>query len=324
MESWSSAEGMYIGRAVDKLRTNYEPGLRPLRRSRRVSKSALSTHAKQFTPVLDNANPQIGSPFFRRLPAEIRRLVYSFVVPSQVIHLRHGFESVTGWPCYCRQGEVCDNPVFYPSRSEESGHLGILGFPLTCRLSYAEAVPVFYHQICFLFLYTRTLKLFCDSLLKYRIFSHGALQSLRSIQIDYRVWKRRTFTAQDEATLCASLELFEQQAPSLEKLYIHTAPRPKPSARLQPVSVNLFRTLGNLRGLKLFDFSVQHPLDAIPFKQLSLQSARQRKEFEEKVADLKKVLEDRVHEPRGVQKVGVDRALLREFARIVAFRRSDA
>ena len=304
------------------------PGLRPLRRSRRVNHSAISTYDKQVTPVLDNANPQLGSAFFTRLPAEIRRLIYSFAAPSQVVHVLRGlpllYEGLVAWGCHCKQGNVCDSQTKFAICRSTSGMVAVLGLPLACRLIHAESIPILYRQLCFLFIELRTWKIFCDSLLKFQAFTHGALQSLRSVQIDFRVLGWRTFTAEDEAMLRASLEMLMQRAAGLENLYIYIAPRSPNSAKLQPVTLNLFRALSKLRGLKEFEFSVQHPLNRIPMEQLSLQGARQRREFEEKVLSLKQALDNWVHQPRGVQTAGGDRALSKEFGRIMAIRWSEA
>ena len=302
------------------------PGLRPLRRSRRFCQSPPSTYARHVIPVLDNANHQLRSPFFTRLPGEIRRLVYSFVAPSQVIHVNHSFPEVlliAASSCCWKQGDVCHNLGVDPDGTRACDKLGILGLPMACRLTYAECIPVFYHQICFLFTHLHPWRLFCDNLLKFQMFTPGALQSLRSVQIDFRVLGRATFTTQDEAILCASLEMLIQQAPNLENLYVHIAPRSGNSARLQPLTLNLFRALSRVRGLRQFDFGVQHPLHRIPMQRLSFHGAGQKKLFQEKVTNLKKTLDSWVHEPRGLQTAEMDRVLHREFARIIALKRSN-
>ena len=77
-----------------------------------------------------------------------------------------------------------------------------------------------------------------------------------------------------------------------------------------------------MRGLKRFEFSVSHPLGTIAIDRLSLHGAKERTEFGTKV--VKKVLDDWVHEPRGVQRAGSDRLLYREFARAIDVRRLDS
>ena len=247
--------------------------------------------------------------------------MYTFVAPSQVVQVRYTDRKaprVTGSSCAIKQGEMWDNKC-----GLGGGNLGILGLPMACRMTYAESIPVFYRQICFLFLTLHPWKAFCDSLLKFQTSTPGALQSLRSVQIDFRVLGWATFTAQDEATLRASLELLTQQALSLQNFYIHLAPRPRNSARLPPLTLDLFRALSKMRGLKHFDFSVHHPLHRIPMERLSSFSAGQRKLYEEKVINLKKTLDGVVHVPRGVPTAGMDAVLQREFARIMAAGRSD-
>jgi hypothetical protein len=51
---------------------------------------------------------------------------------------------------------------------------------------------------------------------------------------------------------------------------------------------------------------------------MSSYGAERRKVFEEQVVHLRKTLTDWVHRPRGVETAGNDRAVRREFARIMA------
>jgi hypothetical protein len=106
-----------------------------------------------------------------------------------------------------------------------------------------------------------------------------------------------------------------QEAWDLENLYIHIAPRSGALSKLEPATLRLFRALRQMRALKHFNFSVQHPLNTIPIDRLSLQGTKERKEFEEKIGNINKALDDWVHRPRGFQTIGVDRVVSREFAR---------
>jgi hypothetical protein len=54
----------------------------------------------------------------------------------------------------------------------------------------------------------------------------------------------------------------------------------------------------------------------IPIERLN---AKERKELEEKVASVKKVLEYWVHESRGFQPIGVDRLVFKEFDLAMVF-----
>jgi hypothetical protein len=102
-------------------------------------------------------------------------------------------------------------------------------------------------------------------------FTHGALQSLHSVQIDFRVSERRTFTAQDEDTLGAGFELLSQQALSLVNLYIHVALLPRAFAHApNPDTEGLFKALSKLRGLEHFEFNVQHSLNTMPMGRSSV------------------------------------------------------
>lgn len=79
-----------------------------------------------------------------------------------------------------------------------------------------------------------------------------------------------------------------------------------------------------MRGLKRFEFGVSHPLSTIAIDRPSLHSAKKRTGFGTKVVSIKKVLDDWVHELRGVQRAGSDRLLSREFARAIDVRRLDS
>jgi hypothetical protein len=128
-------------------------------------KSAWRTHQKWARPLLDIANPQLISLFFTQLPAEIQRLIYSFVVPSQAIHRATTLNALTGWPYSSREGDVFDCSVLLSGISGQPGTLGILGLPMACRIICAESIPLIYRQICFSFLYRHPWKTFCHSLL---------------------------------------------------------------------------------------------------------------------------------------------------------------
>lgn len=295
-------------------------GLRPFRRSNRFA--GRTSCDKSIRPVLENADPQTSSMFFSRLPGEIRAMVYYIVIPCQIVDIgpgTMGIDPLSAVPSGQRSYQACDY-----------GKLGIFRLPVTCRLAYAETLPVLYHQTCLVFSYIRLLRRFCDSLLQHRQFTDGALCSLRSLQIDLKSSDRRTSASYDEATLVASLKLLAKRAPRLEKLHIHISPKPTHTSlnrirgwvnNLRPISLTVFEALGQIRGLQVFEFSVAYP--SCYLVRLSAHSPQLQHRFEQQVAALDKVLRRFVHLPKGHETSTnqTERVLAAEYGRIMQLKR---
>ena len=271
-------------------------GLRALRRSDR---HVLNVD-KVTKPVLGQANLQQSSLFFTRLPAEIRSMIYCLAFPKHTIHVRDGEGGLAGMAYKEGSEESCLDCLLGPECHEGFGRLNLLSLPLSCRMAYAETIPVVYQQNRLLFTLVKDWQKFFDSMIKHQQFTHGALQSLRSVQLDYRVSGRQTFNSYDEAVLIASLKVLAEQAHSLENLHIHIPGyRIKYRSDLQPLSLKTFEALGQLRGLSAFEFGSQHPLRA--FTRISLHGTQIRANYEDKTAALENVLGDFVYLPRGTQ-----------------------
>lgn len=292
-------------------------GLRPFRRSNRFAGSTALD--KSIRPVLENADLQTSSLFFSRLPAEVRAMVYYILIPCQIVDIgpgTMGIDPLSAVPSGQRSRRACDY-----------GKLGIFGLPVTCRLAYAETLPVLYHQTCLVFSYIRLLRRFCDSLLQHQQFTDGALCSLRSLQIDLKSTDRRTSASYDEATLVASLKLLAKRAPRLEKFHIHISPKPTHSlirgwvSSLRPISSTVFEALGQIRGLQVFEFSVTYP--SCYLVRLSAHSPQLQHRFEQQVAALDKVLRRFVHLPKGHETPTneTERVLAAEYDRIMQLKR---
>ncbi len=167
-------------------------------------------------------------------------------------------------------------------------------------MAYTETITVLYHQTSLQFALITDWQKFFDNMIKNQQFPHGALQSLRSVQLDYRLSGRQTFNSYDEAVLVASLKVMAGQAHSLESLTLNLPGyRTKYKSDLQPLSLKTFEALGQLRGLHTFEFGSQHPLRA--FTQISLHGTQIRAEHEDKTAGLEKILRDFVYLPKDSQ-----------------------
>lgn len=256
----------------------------------------------------------MNSVLFVRLPTELRSLIYHFVFLTRTI-------SIT----LCRRKPFCKwsgcaNPHSGPhlrstygadiydcnhyslqctfAMERVSGKLPILGLPLTCRMAYAEALPVMYHQSQLLFPDLHDWRHFCDAIIKNRQFTIGALQSLRSIRIDYSVSGRRTFNLHDEAALIASLKLIAMEAPDLKNLHINIPPQQSRrwTSKMKPLSLNSFVALGQLRELRNFRLESMHPLDQLD--KISGIGDRNRKEYRQQVVALESALRHFVYLPK--------------------------
>jgi len=86
MESRPFSEGTHIGFADDMVRANLRFSFKDRGESAKVLGLRM---ARNLDISLTIANPQASSPRFSPLPAEIRGLMYSFVVHFQVIHIKN-------------------------------------------------------------------------------------------------------------------------------------------------------------------------------------------------------------------------------------------
>ena len=101
MEWWSSTEGKYCRQVHFYQRVPKSVlGLKPFRRSKRLLEGGNNQPGslKQApVSVLDGANSQDQSPFFQRLPTEIRHMIYAFALNVQTVHVLFDGERYQ-WP----------------------------------------------------------------------------------------------------------------------------------------------------------------------------------------------------------------------------------
>ena len=266
-------------------------------------------------PVLENADLQKRSPFFTRLPVEVRSLVYYFVFPFQIVHVKENKGRLVGTVCRESPGELfcrCICTLF-----GTCGSLTVLGLPLTCRMAYAETIPVLYNQNSLCFVYISQWQKFFNNVLQNQQFTLGALQSLRSLQLNQRISGRRTFNSYDEAALIASLRLISEQASCLKHLSIDIPGGTKHKSELLPLSLKIVEALGQLRGLHILEFDSQHPLYAL--RSMSSHGLEIRTRYEDRTASLEKMLQKFVYLPKSslVSPFEVDKALATEYHQII-------
>ena len=163
--------------------------------------------------MLDNAHQQNQSPFFQRLPAELRLIIYAFVFLKQTVHIMthkgHVFYVADGFPNPVRDrprelmGLLCKDmlygvrprnglPCFYARRCHgfdilytpcRYQPLAIGGLVRTCRLLYVESVSLLYTNMPFHFECTHSFNVFCNAISTNQQFTSPRLMFIRDIRI---------------------------------------------------------------------------------------------------------------------------------------------
>jgi hypothetical protein len=151
--------------------------------------------------VLDSADQQNQSPFFQRLPPELRLAMYTFILQSQNVHIliREGTTSVISphfpspvesrrlmlraVPCAKPNHKSCfdvtkKHPNFCPCPKPAIG-----GLFRACRLLYAESVSLLYTNTSFVFNHPRAFNELCKAITTNQQFTTSPLRFVRDMRI---------------------------------------------------------------------------------------------------------------------------------------------
>ncbi|KAK6812389.1 hypothetical protein RU639_011789 [Aspergillus parasiticus] len=171
--------------------------------------SILSGNRPHHRPPPIETHPQSQSPFFSRLPPEIRNSIYLFAFGNRRVHLDFDFnpqrDQWTWWHRVCDDAENCLNKAFqcpeYAGAEEamlklasrswvKEGFeykLNAVNWLRSCRRVYQETLPVLYNSTTFVFTHGID-QLFRLSRVMPR--DHLALITSLSVEIDiYRIMK---------------------------------------------------------------------------------------------------------------------------------------
>ena len=169
--------------------------------------------------MLDNAHQQNQSPFFQRLPAELRLIIYAFVFLSQTVHIvavhitahdRRDYYIIGDFPrsverrwpglmgLPCRLEDVLSNrpswmpPCIHVARCYGDDFLEApcrwqplaIGASIrACRLLYIESVSLLYTNTFFAFNSAHSFNVFCKAISLNRQFAPPPLMFIRDIRI---------------------------------------------------------------------------------------------------------------------------------------------
>lgn len=239
--------------------------------------SSEATAQPSLEDVLDNASSQAQSSLLQ-LPAEIRRMIIHRAFDYQNVHILQSGHVMASLYCLLVVGALPCGLVDRFALLErqcwrkrdpmeedlhpEIGHriIKVLGLPLTCRLLYADALPILYERSKFSFNYFDVLGDFCSKMARHQPFGFGALQCLRSVRLylDQRDFKVPLQPA-DFARLKARLGLVADRAIALNELVIEIDTwllRLAVHPSVAPVR-EVIRALGRFRALKTFRLDVR-------------------------------------------------------------------
>ena len=294
------------------------------RTSSRFTKNGLTGKVK-IVPVLEGANPQLGSPFLTRLPLDVRSMIYSHLLwfwglrclkcsytPSpdlRAIHLRNTTTSgrnLSGEPCLyetntltCRSWRDCSSwrcscDLFY--------HTGTRSLLLTCRMLYHEYLPRMYERYRFIIPSIHIWETFALGMVQHQQFTHGALQSLRHIYLD--IGPLCQLGGPQCTKLSSCFKLLTSRAVSLTDLRISMVPVHGREGTTM-LGRELLRDLVSLRGLSTFQLEF-----IVPWRLTSLWTnpavggtgfTITRESFERRAAALQRVIRAVVTLPRGTR-----------------------
>lgn len=234
--------------------------------------SSEATAQPSLEDVLDNASSQAQSSLLQ-LPAEVRRMILYRAFDCQNVHIFQSGHAIAS--LYCSpidKALPCDLVDRFaqlerrcwkkPDPTEEDlnpeiGHriIKVLGLPLTCRLLYADALPVLYERNKFSFNSFDVLGDFCSKMARHQPFKAGALQCLRSVRLYFDLHGFKVpLQPADFTRLKARLRLVADRAIALNDLIVGTGtwlPRLAAHPSVAPVR-EVIRALGQFRALKTF------------------------------------------------------------------------
>jgi hypothetical protein len=281
--------------------------------------SSEATARPSLEDVLDNASSQAQSSLLQ-LPTEIRTMILYRAFDCQNVHIFKSGHAIAS--LYCspidralpydlvdRFAQLEGRCWTKPDPTEEDLHpeIGdrvtkVLGLPLTCRVLYADALPVLYERIKFSFNSFDVLGEFCSKMARHQPFKTGALHCLRSVRLyfDLRDFKVPLQPA-DFIRLKARLGLVADRAIALNELIIETdtwLPRLAAHPSVPPVR-EVIRALGQFRALKTFrlDICPRSPAELDPINQ----KYHRRSYALRRVSIIAKTLRAFVHLPREVR-----------------------
>jgi hypothetical protein len=150
---------------------------------------------------LDSADQQNQSPFFQRLPTELRLAIYTFVLQSQNVHILMRSVKATyssylypsnitsSWlewralPCAKLKHMLCFDPSKCHRFLCSCPRLDIGGLFRACRLLYAESVSLLYTNTSFVFGNPYTFNKLCIAITTNQQFATSPLRFVRDTRI---------------------------------------------------------------------------------------------------------------------------------------------
>jgi hypothetical protein len=248
--------------------------------SKPYAAATISSHAiaqLSLEDVIDNASSQSQSSLLQ-LPADIRRMILIRAFDCHNVHIFQSGYAIAS--LYCSpigRALPCDLVDRFanlerqcwkepdPTAEDlhpEIGHrvIRVLDLPLTCRLLYADALPVLYERSKFSFNSFEVLSEFCSRMARHQLFKAGALQCLRSVRLHFDLRDFNTpLQPADFTRLKARLGLVADRATALTELIIETDTwLPIVGARPRMTLVRgVIRALGQFRGLKTFRIDIR-------------------------------------------------------------------
>jgi 2EXR family len=228
--------------------------------------------------MLDSIYQQNQSPFFQRLPAELRLIIYAFVFPSQSVHImitvRNRLPRLVRVLCKLEaemsyNSRLNDVPCFYATRYNKTNTLrtprhyqplAIGGLVRACRLLRVESVPLLYTKTSFAFDCIHCFNAFCKAISVNQQLTSLPLMFIRDIRIcipSSDLFYRRNAHA--------GLILLTEQAVNLKRFELAVQ---DPHMRNQGERAHIWcgergylfketlRILGRFRGLESFDLKL--------------------------------------------------------------------
>ncbi|KAL1639579.1 hypothetical protein SLS58_007779 [Diplodia intermedia] len=208
----------------------------------------------------DRVNGQTQSPFFTKLPGELRNLIYEFAMrprnPEAVMHVAHDYTlkplKLVGTKhrcCHCTSTERDLVGFMHPCWADIGRPLwkdNLLALPLTCRMAYVESIDALYKYNTFDLRYTDLLSWLPTALPWIHASRLHSLNSLSLSAIMEFPIRPQAFTEVD--TIWASWKGLSRTTYWTESC----------------------RALEGLKGLRDLRITIQfwHPSDDLPFAQM--------------------------------------------------------
>jgi hypothetical protein len=228
--------------------------------------------------VLDSVDQQNQSPFFQRLPTELRLAIYTFALQRQNVHilLRSVTQIVTSYlhpssdSSWMELSAVpCAKLKHIPCFDAEDCHrfscscplLAIGGLFRACRLLYAESVSLLYSNTSFIFNHPYNFDELCKAITTNQQFTTSPLRFVRDVRIYIPLFSLQHYP-ENIRDLYSGLKLLTEQAVTLKRFDLIVEMRrmnePVAQADLWSRETNRVlketsRILGDFRGLETFN-----------------------------------------------------------------------